>query len=187
MHRTRRRYALHDDTRRVSSTSWTIKATRPAPSAHQTSHSLLRQALLDTLLAAVESRGGGRGVSSVQCRTGAALYALLGEHSIDRRGRCRRCRGPRPLLGRGRRVCRVLVAARFYLHQPDDVLSHLVDSAASPAPAPGGSPQARRPDANHGGAEEPTPRRPRPRRAPPDHQARPPSGGRPLVVTAGAT
>lgn len=115
--------------------SWTIKTAGSSPSVHQTSHGLLRETLLDALLAAVGPRSGG--IGSVQCRASAALYALLGEHSIDRRGRCRRCRGPRPLLGRARRVCRVLVAARFYLHQPDDVLlSHLVDPADPPEQRP---------------------------------------------------
>ncbi len=67
------------------------------------------------------------GASSVECRARATLYALLGEHPVDRRGRCRSCRGPRHRLWRRRRVCRVLVLARFYLFQPVDVL--LADAA----------------------------------------------------------
>lgn len=92
-------------------------------SAHQTSRHLLREAIRGVLLTAIEPDcGNDDGTGSVQFRASAALYALLTDHPIDRRGRCRCCRGPRLLLGSGRRVCRVLVAARFYLHQPDDVL-----------------------------------------------------------------
>ncbi|MCA1677079.1 MAG: hypothetical protein LC799_34495, partial [Actinobacteria bacterium] len=62
------------------------------------------------------------------CRAIAALYALLGDHQVDRHGHCRCCRGLRGLPGRRRRVCRVLVAARFYLYQPEDMLLHLLAS-----------------------------------------------------------
>ncbi|MPZ66369.1 MAG: hypothetical protein GEU83_12945 [Pseudonocardiaceae bacterium] len=115
---------------------------------------------------------------------------------------------------RRRRICRVLVAARFYLHQTDEVLlrRHLaseLDEAAlapvvdadatdvlpqiaasqvvSPPSAPGGSPRASQPDLDHGGAGQPAPRRPRPRRVPPPgNRTRPPSGGNPLALSSGA-
>ncbi len=87
------------------------------------SHHFLRQELLIAVLTAVESKRCEGGIGSVSGRTSAALYALLGDHLIDRRRRS--CHGPRVLLRRRRRVCRVLVA-RYYLHQPQDVLlAHL--------------------------------------------------------------
>lgn len=100
----------------MSSTSKTINR----PSVHQTSHGLLREMLRDALLTA--QRNGGAGISSVPWRASAALYVLLGDHRIDRRGRCRCCRGPRLVFGPGRHLCRVLVAARFYLRQPEEML-----------------------------------------------------------------
>jgi len=78
-------------------------------------------------------------------RASAALYALLGAHPVDRRGRCRSCRGLRALLGRGRRVCRVLVVARFYLYQPKDILLGLLASElhqhATPPPSTEAAPE----------------------------------------------
>lgn len=128
----------------MSPTPWTINATRSAPCVHpseyQISRDLLREALRDALLAAVESGRGG-GIGSVSCRASAALYALLGHHSIDRRGRCRSCRARRTVVGRRRHVCRVLVAARFYLHQPELVLLwHLASKSDERNQAPAVSP-----------------------------------------------
>ena len=99
-----------------------------SPNVHQTSYELLREALRTALAAAVESGCDGGGIGSTPCRTIAALYALLGDHQVDRRGRCRCCRGLRALPGRRSRICRVLVAARFYLYQPEDMLLRLVAS-----------------------------------------------------------
>jgi len=110
---------------------------------HQTSHELLREALRAGLAAAVDSGRDG-GIGPTQCRASAALYALLGGHPVDRRGRCRSCRGLRALLGRRGRVCRVLVAARFYLYQPEDMLLHLLaselDQSAAPPPSADAAP-----------------------------------------------
>ena len=101
---------------------------RVNPSAHQMNHHFLRQELLSAVRTAVESKRGEGGIGSVACRASAALDALLGDHLIDRRGQCRSCRGSRGLLPRRRRVCRVLVAARYYLHQPQEVLlAHLAN------------------------------------------------------------
>ncbi len=94
---------------------------------HQTSRELLREALCSALAAAVGSGCGG-GIGSTPCRAIAALYALLGDHQVDRRGRCRCCRGPRTWPGCRRRICRVLLAARFYLYQPEDMLLRLLAS-----------------------------------------------------------
>ncbi|MGH3916020.1 MAG: hypothetical protein ACRDTC_21820 [Pseudonocardiaceae bacterium] len=61
-------------------------------------------------------------MGSVSWRACAALYSLVEEHPVDRRGRCRSCRGPGALLGWGRRRCQVRVWACFWLHQPDETL-----------------------------------------------------------------
>ena len=156
------------------------------PSEHQISRDLLREALRDALLAAVESGRGG-GIGAVPCRASAALYALLGHHPIDRRGRCRSCRTRGTVVGRRRRVCQVLVAARFYLHQPELVLLwHLADKSdeRNQAPAVSPPPTPAVPLGRDGRTEttagpgSPSPERPRPRRAPSDGQA-PPRSDRP--------
>lgn len=95
-------------------------------SGYQTSRYLMREALRDALLAAAEPGRSAGGIGSVPWRAAAVLYSLLGSHSIDRRGRCRTCHG--------RCVCRVLVAARYYLHQPADVvISHVASELGEPA------------------------------------------------------
>ncbi len=112
--------------------------------AHQTSYELLREALHRALAAAVGSGCDG-GMGSTPCRAIAALYALLGDHQVDRRGRCRCCRGLRALPGRRRRVCRILIAARFYLYQPEDMLLRLLASElhqhATPPPTADAAPK----------------------------------------------
>ncbi len=95
---------------------------------HQTSYELLREALRGALAAAVGSGRGDGGIGSTPCRASAALYALLADHRVDRHGRCRSCRGLCAFPGRRRRVCRVLIAARFYLYQPEDMLLRLLAS-----------------------------------------------------------
>ncbi|MCA1677119.1 MAG: hypothetical protein LC799_34710 [Actinobacteria bacterium] len=94
---------------------------------HQTSYELLRDTLRAGLAVAAGSGREG-GIGSTPCRTIAALYTLLGDHQVDQHGHCRRCRGLRALPGRRRRICRVLVAARFYLYQPEDILLRLLAS-----------------------------------------------------------
>ncbi len=89
-----------------------------SPNVHQTSHELLREALRGAMGAAVGSDRGDGGIGSIPWRASAALYALLGAHPVDRRGRCRSCHGLRALLGRGRRICRVLVVARSTCTNP---------------------------------------------------------------------
>ena len=123
-----------------TSLSCTLLAIRAAEevdmglSVHQTSRQLLRDALRDALLAAAETAGGGSGIGSVPYWASAALCALLGVHTVDQRGRCRSCRGRRLLLGRRRRMCRVLIAARLYLlHLPDELLMrHLAGELDQP-------------------------------------------------------
>ncbi len=111
---------------------------------HQTSHELLREALRGGLAAAVGSGRGDGEIGSIPCRASAALYALLGDHPVDQRGRCRSCRSLRELLGRRSRICRVLVAARFYLYQPEDMLLRLLanelDQPATPPPSADAAP-----------------------------------------------
>jgi len=123
-----------------------------SPNVHQTSHELLRETLRSALTAAADSGRDDDGIGSTPCRAIAALYALLGAHPVDRRGRCRSCRGLRALPGRRHRICRILVAARFYLYQPEDILLRLLASelnqhatpppTADEAPEPGRAPGA---------------------------------------------
>lgn len=168
---------------------------------YEAKHKVLREALRGVVLAAVDSGNGADGIGSIQSRASSALYALLCDHEIDRRGRCRCCRGRGAVVAR-RRTCRVFVAACFYLHQPDHVLlSHLASELQQANQAPGGVADPHttheRPrvaaepslaDPDHGGAGEPTTtRRPRSRRAPPPEEQAPPNSGRSLVVTAGGT
>lgn len=108
-------------------------------SVHQTSYALLREELRGVVLqAAADERTAYDDTGSIEGRASAALYALLGDHPIDRRGRCRSCGGPRGVLSCRRRVCRVLVAARFYLQQPVDVLLGDLAGAVEPGAAPVG-------------------------------------------------
>lgn len=89
-------------------------------SVHEASYDLMLERLRGALLAAVAWERGALG--TIQYRASVALYVLLDDHSIDRRGRCRSCRGQATLVGRRRRFCRVYLSARFYLYQADDVL-----------------------------------------------------------------
>ncbi|MGH3903853.1 MAG: hypothetical protein ACRDTE_06655 [Pseudonocardiaceae bacterium] len=147
---------------------------------YQTSNELLRETLGEVLLAAVRAGpGAAGGISSVSCRAVAALYLVLLNHPIDRRGRCRSCRRVGAVFGRRYRRCRVHSCVDFWLHQPDEgvLLGHLVSelnqqlprqpeslsrtpALPSPPSLPGGSPRAGRPDPDHGGAGEPRPRTP---------------------------
>lgn len=86
-------------------------------------------ALRELLREAVDSGGGGglMPFGSVPCRVVAALYMLLLNHPVDRRGRCRSCRRPGAVLGRRWRRCRVHGEAALWLNQPTDfVVSHLI-------------------------------------------------------------
>lgn len=164
-----------------------------APSVHQTSNKLLREALHEVLRAAVQAGpGAANGIGSVPCRAVAALYLVLLNHPIDRRGRCRSCRRPGAVFGRRRRRCRVHGAAHLYLRESGEfLLSHLARElgmttpqtpAVSPPLPPRGFPRAGRPAPDHGGAGE-RPERPRSRRDPPDDQL---GAGSSLVVVGGA-
>ncbi|MGH3935298.1 MAG: hypothetical protein ACRDS1_10045 [Pseudonocardiaceae bacterium] len=91
-------------------------------SVYKTSHDLMCEVLRGALLTVFESGAAG-GIGSVPCRAGAALYALLMDHPIDRRGRCRACCRPRAVLGWRRRRCRVHIVAHLYLRGSRDFLS----------------------------------------------------------------
>ncbi len=94
-------------------------------SAHsrQVNHDALCEALRGVLLVAVESGpSAADGINSIQCRACAALYALLTDHPVDQRGRCRSCRPPGAVLKFGRRRCRVHSKARVWLQQPAQFL-----------------------------------------------------------------
>lgn len=102
--------------------------------AYQTSYKLLCQMLRGALLDGVDSGG----VGSVTYRATAALYALLLAHPIDRRGRCRSCRHPGPVLGLRRCKCRVHGEAHLYLHSSGDaiLLSCLTSELGLTVPRP---------------------------------------------------
>ncbi|HEX2300049.1 MAG TPA: hypothetical protein VHH34_16315, partial [Pseudonocardiaceae bacterium] len=94
----------------------------------QTRHKLLREALHTVLRDMVHAGpDAAHGIVSVPSRAVAALYQVLLNHPIDRRGRCRSCRRPGTLFGRRRRRCRVYFDVVFWLHQPDPemLLVHL--------------------------------------------------------------
>jgi hypothetical protein len=96
-----------------------VGASGMSPTVHQTSHGLLCEMLRGFLISGLGSahsaarEGGG---------AGAALYALLMAHPVDRRGKCRLCRGP-GWLGRRRRVCLVFLKAHYWLRQPPGQLA----------------------------------------------------------------
>ncbi|MGH3922759.1 MAG: hypothetical protein ACRDTT_07815 [Pseudonocardiaceae bacterium] len=60
---------------------------------HQTAHAMLHRELREGLLDVGGWPGSG-GFGSVAYRASAALYALLLEHAVDRRGCCWSCRRP---------------------------------------------------------------------------------------------
>jgi hypothetical protein len=83
------------------------------PDVHLREYGLLRELLRRFLVVELESsRGTGR-ASRLGCGAGAALDSLLAAHRVDRRGRCRLCRG-RGWWGR-RRVCLVFLKAHYWL------------------------------------------------------------------------
>jgi hypothetical protein len=89
---------------------------------YQTSYTTMCELLRRVLGNAVEPAPGTTdGIGSVACRATAGLYALLMDHPINRRGRCRSCRRSGALLRRPRR-CRVYITADYWLHQPDEAL-----------------------------------------------------------------
>ena len=105
-----------------------------SPGARQTSHRLLCEMLRRVLADGVGAGTGG--VGSIEVRAVAALYGLLMDHPVDRRGRCRSCRRQGEVLGLRRRRCRVHRAAHFYLYHPDAfLLSHLAGELGLPAPS----------------------------------------------------
>lgn len=96
-------------------------------SVDQDSSERVCQELRGVLQAAVESEpGAAGGIESIQCRAGAALYQLLMDHPVDRRGRCRSCRRPGAVLALRRRLCRVHIKADYWLHQPAEFLHSLL-------------------------------------------------------------
>lgn len=88
---------------------------RGAPSAYQTAAAVVRRDLRAGLFEAAKC-AGPCGFGSVVFRAGAALYALLSEHSVDRRGRCCWCRRPAAVVGCPRQRCRIYPLAQHWLH-----------------------------------------------------------------------
>lgn len=87
-----------------------------SPTVHQTSHVLLSERLRGFLVTGSGSSRSASECGGVGAGAGAALYSLLAAHPVDRRGRCRLCRGP-GWLGRRRRVCLVFLKAHYWLGQ----------------------------------------------------------------------
>ncbi|MGH3929549.1 MAG: hypothetical protein ACRDTF_06185 [Pseudonocardiaceae bacterium] len=104
---------------------------------HQTSHRLLYEALRKVLRAVVqEGPGTANGIGSVSGRAVAALYQVLLNHPIDRRGRCRSCRRPGTVFGPRYRRCRVHFDVDFWLRQPDEhmLLGQLIGELSRQSP-----------------------------------------------------
>ncbi|MGH4014431.1 MAG: hypothetical protein ACRDSL_11005 [Pseudonocardiaceae bacterium] len=91
------------------------------PSVYQTTQAMVRRELREGLLDVGGWPGSG-GFGSVVYRAAAGLYALLLEHSVDRRGCCCSCRRPGAVVGRSRRRCRIYPVAQHWLHQPRTAL-----------------------------------------------------------------
>lgn len=92
-------------------------------SVHQTSQHLNCETLRDALRSRRDSgRGDRSAIGSIPWRAVAALYMLLLDHPVDRRGRCRSCRRPAAVLGRRWRRCRVHGEATLWLRQPAEFL-----------------------------------------------------------------
>ncbi|MGH3886294.1 MAG: hypothetical protein ACRDSZ_06955 [Pseudonocardiaceae bacterium] len=113
--------------RPVTSTGWTVD---------QTSYRLVCDVLRGALHQTTAQAGPGavEGVGSIVYRGSAVLYLLLLDHPIDRRGRCRSCRGPGAVIGLRRRPCRIHLRASYWLLRQPDVamlLSHLADDVPS--------------------------------------------------------
>jgi hypothetical protein len=103
--------------------SSTIEALPSATSVHQTSYGWL----CDALRGAARGEASGPGIDAIGCRATGALNALLAAHPVDRRGRCRSCRRPGALLGRGRRTCLIYWTAHYWLLQPVEALRFRLD------------------------------------------------------------
>ncbi|MCA1672592.1 MAG: hypothetical protein LC799_10440, partial [Actinobacteria bacterium] len=104
---------------------------------HQTTHAVVRRELRDGLLDAADRAGAG-GFGSVVYRAAAALYTLLLEHPVDRRGCCCSCRRPAAVIGRRRRRCRIYPLAQYWLYQPGTavLVSSLVAELGLSIPSP---------------------------------------------------
>ncbi|MFN2496991.1 MAG: hypothetical protein ABR608_13960 [Pseudonocardiaceae bacterium] len=92
-------------------------------SGPQTSYQHLCEVLRGVLVDVVQAgRHAGTEMGAVPSRATAALYLILRNHPVDRRGRCRSCRRPGAWVGRRWRRCRVHGEARLWLHQPAEFL-----------------------------------------------------------------
>ncbi|MGH3933331.1 MAG: hypothetical protein ACRDTF_25520 [Pseudonocardiaceae bacterium] len=96
----------------------------------------LRRILRPVLASGREGDGGVLGVEQRAC---AGLFALLLDHPVDRRGRCRSCRRPGAVFGRRWRRCGVHRTAGHWLQEPHvgvllRTLAHELDAPVPPPP-----------------------------------------------------
>lgn len=96
-----------------------------SPVACHASYSFMCQALRGFLVDVVESRDHDV-VDTIAFRASATLYAMLLNHPIDEKGRCRSCRRSAAGFGRRRRRCRVhLLTGLHMLYSGDFLLSYV--------------------------------------------------------------
>ncbi|MBV9140251.1 MAG: hypothetical protein JO115_04945 [Pseudonocardiales bacterium] len=139
-----------------------IPMTSRGQTVHQISYRLVCETLRRFLRRAAEAESGAvEGISSIGCRASAALYTLLLDHPIDRRGRCQSCRRSGAMIGP--RGCRIHLTASYWLLLQLDhamLLSQLVGLRPGPPLSAGPPPDRslltitarRRPDSGCGGA-----------------------------------
>ena len=106
-------------------------------SGYQTAHAVVRREVRASLLAGAE-RNESIGFGSVAYVAAAALYALLLEHAVDRRGCCCSCRRPGALVGRRRRRCRIYLVAQQWLgrSRPRQLVPSLATELGLTVPVP---------------------------------------------------
>ncbi|MGH3771967.1 MAG: hypothetical protein ACRDRW_11330 [Pseudonocardiaceae bacterium] len=91
-------------------------------SVYQASYEFMCTMLCKALADGVRAGLGEEGVGSLRCRVSGALYAVLLDHPVDERGRCRSCRRPGAVFALRRRRCEVHREANYWLRQPDWIL-----------------------------------------------------------------
>lgn len=99
-----------------------MPTTHQARSIYQSSYEFMCTMLGKVLAEGVRAGLGEDGVGSVRCRVSGALYAVLQDHPVDERGRCRSCRRPGAVLTLRPQRCEVHREAHYWLRQPAWIL-----------------------------------------------------------------